>query len=125
MKANAILFKAFFEVIVSIKLYHYQVISGFRHSRCDWMFKNFLGHSDRFLETMQGHSKYGRISVKNDMNLHITTLTDSNIQDYFQDFALFLTDVVPKMIDNDVELLNVRDELLADVNQFKYLMTFT
>ncbi len=122
MKNNVKLFVAFFEVLVSVKLYHYQVTSGFRHEKCDWMFDKFLKHTDRFLETLQGH--VGRISVANHLDLHVTSLTDDNVQKYLKEFGLFLERVVPDMINNQPDLLNIRDDLLADINQFIYLMTF-
>ena len=116
------LFKAFFEILVTVKLYHYQVESGFRHEKCDWFFERFIKHADDFLETMQG--KYGRIQQSNSLNLVILSLNDRNVNRYMIEVGRFLEEVVPKYIKNDPELMNIRDELLGDVNQFRYFMKF-
>lgn len=120
------LFKSFFEIIVTVKLYHYQVKSGFKHEKCDWFFEHFLDHADQFLETMQGRDEYGRIHVDaKGLDFHIKSLSDENVQQYMTDVGRFLSDYLPTHIENDSELMNIRDELLSDVNQFKYFMKFT
>ena len=102
MKISSLLFKSFFEIIMTVKLYHYQVKSGFKHEKCDWFFDNFLGHADKFLETMQGRDEYDRINVNSvGLDLHIKSLNDNNVQQYMNEVGKFLVDFLPHHIKHD------------------------
>jgi hypothetical protein len=41
---------------------------------------------------------------------------------YYREFLKGLSDILDPRMDSD--LLNIRDEILADINQFLYLLTF-
>ena len=55
-------FAKWFEVMSTLKLYHYTVISGFKHEKTDFAFSKCLDLGDKFLEVAQG--KQGRMKPK-------------------------------------------------------------
>ena len=47
-----------------------------------------------------------------------------SMQEYLDDFTEFLMSLSEKLIQGeDTDLLNIRDEILAEVNKMKYLLT--
>ena len=100
-----------------IKLYHFQTRLYSGHKTSDSYYSKFLELSDQFLEVAQGI--YGRISLKH-FNISGDTLRDSSIIAYLTKFGKYLETMEAQSITN-TDLLNIRDEMLAEVNQFKYL----
>jgi hypothetical protein len=58
------------------------------------------------------------------MNITLAGSTEKSIVAFFEDAREWLTNDLPKMIkDRDTDLLNIRDEILAEINQTLYLFT--
>ena len=57
------------------------------------------------------------------MAIHFNALNDDNIIEELVKFRLILK-MFDKLMANNTELLNIRDEMLGDVEQFTYLLTF-
>jgi len=114
-----------FALIFSVKIFHYRTQYYGAHKAADKFFKNFLETSDKFLEVYQG--KYGRIVFDGkSIDLAIPVLTDDNIQAYLAKESNYLSNNLKDLLhnENDGDLLNIRDELQAIVDQFKYLLIF-
>ena len=109
-----------------IKLYHWQTHSHARHRSTDDFVHDFIKLVDTFVETYQG--KYGRIYLGTctrglllmDMYDH-----DDGPDKYLSQAGTFLLEGLPAHLDadKDTDLLNLRDEMLALVNQLQYLFT--
>ena len=112
----------FFELQTNIKLYHWMTTSFARHNAADKLFDNLLEYSDKFMEVYIG--KYGRPSMTK-TNIQLQNLNDKNIIKFLDDKSNFLLQELPKHLSasTDTDLLNIRDELLANINQTKYLFT--
>lgn len=113
----------FFEVILTIKLYHWKTYSYASHKATDELYSSLNEKMDQFMEILLGkmpgrmnfHSKAVRVHDYNSPN------ELKNFIDGFKGYMESLTEKVNVAEDSD--LLTVRDEVLADLNKFSYLLT--
>jgi hypothetical protein len=67
--------------------------------------------------------KYGRIFSASTFDISLDNYSDS-FSEYNDDFISFLSEEIPSYLnEGDTDLLNIRDEILGNVNQLKYLLT--
>lgn len=113
-----------FELQNNIKLYHWMTLSYSRHKAADELIDKISELSDHLIEVYVG--KYGRPSMSaKTSNIHLQNLDDKNIIKYLDDSIAFLLRDIPKLLTkDDVDMLNIRDEMVAALNQTKYLFTF-
>lgn len=109
----------FFKHQFILKMYHFQTESYGAHKASDSYLDTFLDNLDKFFEIAQGI--YGKLTLKK-VHFNFNTLNDSNINNELNSFIDFL-ERMKKNINNS-DLLNIIDEMLGNVNQFKYLLTF-
>jgi hypothetical protein len=106
---------------VQVKFFHWQTKIYAKHIALDGLFDAIIGNIDEFTEIAMG--KYGRIDVAG-LSYTFTNVSDENVisvVDGAIDMCIKLTDTLDAKVDTD--LLNLRDELLAKLNQTKYLLT--
>ena len=124
----------FFEHQMSIKMLHFQTKSYGAHKSLDCYLCKFNSNFDRFMETAQGSrvkiigsdeglSTDGRLTNK-DIAVNVTMLTDGNIDSHITSFKRVLNSQIPTTFGTHLGLLAIRDEMLADVDQLQYLLTF-
>jgi hypothetical protein len=104
------------------KILHWQTMSFSQHKSFDEIVNNLSGHIDEFIETYMG--KYGRVIAAGTFNLTLNNYKDANfnaITDAYINFMISLSNILDTSKDSD--LLNIRDEILASLNQLKYLLT--
>ncbi len=113
----------FFSIEKSIKLYHWQTKFYSRHKSTDNLVDIIASISDKFMETYQG--RYGKLSL-NSTEIKVTALNDSNVVSYLEEIASVLESFVEKGFvgEKDTDLLNIRDELLSEINKSMYLFSF-
>lgn len=109
--------KFFFTLQLLIKLYHWNTLLYSRHKATDEFLENFAKKIDKFTEVYMGKYKV-KPSVEN-IKLDISFLTDDNMILLLNQSRDFLNDLNNYKLESD--LLNIRDEILADVNQTLYL----
>jgi hypothetical protein len=115
----------FFDLQTNIKLYHWMTTSYPRHKASDDLSEKILDTSDRFMEVYIG--KYGRPTMnKKHSNIYLQKLDDKNVVKYL-DYAInfLLNDLMLCINKSDVDLLNIRDEMVGTLNQTKYLFTLS
>jgi DNA-binding ferritin-like protein len=107
-----------------VKLYHWKTRSFAEHKATDELYDRLNDHIDKFIEVLLG---------KDQTRIHIVEaridLLEFNKKSEFQErifeYRTFLTELdIFFDKSRDTDLLNIRDEVLADINQFLYLMTF-
>ena len=114
----------FIEMINLVKLYHWKTKSYAKHQATDELFEKLNKHTDQFVEILIGKDEK-RIKK---MNKCINVLQAENDKEFkskvykFREFLTNMNDYFHAKKDSD--LLSIRDEILADINQFLYLMTF-
>lgn len=113
------------EVQNQVKIYHFQTSSYARHLASDRLFTSLITNIDRFGEVFQ-NSK--RIKIGKGLKITVENYTDKQMFIYLSNFAIWLETELPKLISgyrkSYDDLLNIRDEILADVNQTLYLFSF-
>lgn len=113
----------FFHLQTNIKLYHWMTTSFARHKAADELVDSVTSLGDKFMEVYIG--KYGRSSLaKKDASIQLLQLNDKNVVEFLDVSIKFLLQDLSKMLKKeDVDLFNLRDELVASLNQAKYLFT--
>lgn len=102
-----------------MKLYHWRTKSFARHKASCKFMELFDEKMDRFAEVLFG-SKNKRF--QKDCDLILKQHDDNEMVECAKNFRQYLQKDIP--IDKkDTDLLNIRDEILADVNRLLYLFT--
>ena len=114
----------FLQYATLIKLYHWNTQHYSRHKATDQLYENIQTGMDKFVEIYIGI--YGRKEVfKGKPNpLDIKILNDREAISLLDSIVKFLEDDIPKYV-KSTDLLNIRDEILGNVNQTKYLFTLS
>lgn len=105
------------------KIFHWQTKSYAQHKAFGKIYDNLTETIDTFVETFMG--KYGRVIASSTFDLTLNNY-DESFADLNEEFIAFLSDELPSYLaDGDTDLTNIRDEILGDVNQLKYLLTLS
>jgi len=114
-----------------IKLYHWNTYSFGEHRATDELYEKMNGHIDKFMEVLLGkevelHPTSGRLDINN-LNIKIPAIyTREELTEYIQVIKSYLITIGEKVklevVYND-DLFNIRDEIVADLNNFIYLLT--
>jgi hypothetical protein len=120
------LVKLFLEMLTTIKLYPWNTHSYARHKATDELHEKLSDLVDEFVEVMQGKMfSPNRVRIINDEIHAITPETKMKMVDkilYYIEQLQNLNNVFSSKKDSD--LLNIRDEMMAHLNQFLYLFSF-
>ena len=109
-----------------LKIYHWSTKNYARHKSSDDFFDNLTTKMDKFIETMSGiegvhisipKGASGKFNFKNE--------TDKSIVKLLKDFREWLINSLPKYLKKNTDLLNIRDDILSDVNNTLYLFTIS
>lgn len=110
----------FLHLINEIKLFHWMTQSYAKHMATDALVSKLQDLSDKFVEVYIG--KYGRPNF-NKKELAFALKVHDN-QEVINHAMIYLTTHVMSYIKPaDGDLLNIRDEMLAELNQAKYRLT--
>lgn len=106
-----------------MRILHWQTTSFARHNAYGGIYDTIDDLLDKFAEVCMG--KYGRIELNDEISeLKLKNMKDLSINSYLNDFCEFLVDLTGEFDDEkDTDVLNIRDEVLAEVNKLKYLLT--
>jgi len=105
------------------KVYHWQtqrkVGSFAQHNAFGTAYDELTNLIDDFIEIFQG--KHGAIIGKNGFTINLQNLDDNPVA-FVDEFIQYLIHNVTESLDPtaDTDLLNIRDEMLAILNQTKY-----
>ena len=106
-----------------LKLYHWQTHVYSRHVATDKHLKKLEKSIDSYVEIYIG--KYGRpkISGKNSL-ITIHNLSEAGATRMIVAAVKYLQGPLSKTLNtSDTDLINIRDEIIADLNQLLYLFT--
>lgn len=103
-----------------VKLYHWQTGSFARHKATDDLTAALDLSIDSFVEAYMG--RYGRPKVTGSIHLH--NFSESAARAFVAQETKYLEQELPRRIGkNDTDLLNIRDEILSELNKVLYLFT--
>ena len=117
----------FLEMLLMVKLYHWKTHSFATHKATDELYESLNENIDKFIEVL-----LGKTGVRIDLMNHKTiSLIDLNSKDklkekieMFKSYLVGITNNKTIRSMKNSDLLNIRDEILGNLNQFLYLLTF-
>jgi hypothetical protein len=105
------------------KIFHWQTKFFSQHEAFGKIYESLGENMDEFIETYMG--RYQRIYASNGRFLIKLDNYSESYLAFVDAFIYFLRDELPTCLGpEDTDLLNIRDEILGNVNQLKYLLTF-
>ena len=108
-----------------IKFYHWTTKSYSRHVASDSLVTDLSSNMDKFIEVMQG-SENKRLVLPKNTKMPFKIESDSSVIVLLEDFKKWLISDLPTYLSKkDTDLLNIRDEILADVNKTLYLFSLS
>jgi len=108
----------FLEMLLMVKLYHWKTHSFATHKATDELYESLNENIDKFIEVL-----LGKTGVRIDLMNHKTiSLIDLNSKDKLKEKIDGFKSYLVGLTNSD--LLNIRDEILGNLNQFLYLLTF-
>jgi len=117
----------FFEMLLMVKLFHWKTHSYATHKATDELYSKLNEDIDKFIEILLGKTG-SRIDLMGQKSI---PLIDLNSQEQlkskigsFKSYLVGLTNNKALNSMTNTDLLNIRDEILGDMNQFLYLLTF-
>ena len=117
----------FFEILLMVKLFHWKTYSYATHKATDKLYDSLNDNMDKFIEVLLGKTGT-RINLSNKKSISLVDLTSQEQLkakvESFKKYLVSLTNNRSLNSMNDTDLLNIRDEILGDLNQFLYLLTF-
>ena len=117
----------FLETLNTIKLFHWKTHSYATHKATDELYSKINDNVDTFVEVLLGKCvnrvKLGHVK-------HISLKDFNHVEEFkremenFKSYLIGLNSNKGLQLMSNSDLYNIRDELLANVNQFLYLLTF-
>lgn len=117
----------FLELLMMIKLFHWKTTSYATHKATDELYSKLNEDIDKFIEVL-----LGKTGIRtNLLNKHTISLVDLSTTEQmvkkiniYKSYLVGLTNNFFMRSMTNTDLLNIRDEILGDLNQFLYLLTF-
>ena len=115
--------KMFLEMINMVKLYHWKTRSYSEHKATDELYENLSDKIDRFLEVLMGKDQTRINLIESKIKL-LDPDSTKLFKDQIFKYREFLEDIdIYFDRHDDSDLLSIRDDILADLNQFLYLLS--
>ena len=117
----------FLQMLNTVKLYHWKTTSYSQHKATDELYSELNSSIDSFVEIMLGKNG-SRVNLTGTKSIPLLDYTElGGFKQEVERYKTFLINM-----DNDfnlksnmnTDLMNVRDEILGQLNQFTYLLTF-
>jgi len=114
----------FLQLRNQIKLYHWQTKVYARHIATDKILEDIEKNIDSFVEIYIGKYRRPRVTGANAV-IHLQNLTEAGATRLIKAAIKHLQGPLSRSLKSveDSELINLRDEMIADLNQLLYLFT--
>jgi len=103
-----------------LRIFHWQTDSYAQHKAFGKIYESLDDLVDSFVEKYMG--TFGRSKPTTTFVLELKPLSTSNVDIAIQHFIDYLKDMNNEIPDN-TDLLNIRDEILGEIHQLKYLLS--
>ena len=101
---------------------HWQTFGDAKHRSYGEIYDILGDQIDSFVEAMMG--KYGRPSFPDEFMVAFQDIKSINLQNFVDGIVEFLVSMTEQLDGKyDTDLLNIRDEILLQINKLKYLLT--
>jgi len=125
---NGYIVTVFLQMLNTVKLYHWKTHSYATHKATDELYSDLNKNIDTFIEVLLGKTGT-RVNLNGQKTLPLHDYNnEANFKseiEYYKQFLVNMNRDAGVNITNNSDLLNIRDELLGNLNQFTYLLTFT
>jgi len=117
----------FLELLIMVKLYHWKTHSYATHKATDELYSSLNSNIDKFIEVLLGKTN-SRIDLMNQKSISLVDLnSQERLIERIKECKRCLVDLnkdafMDSMANTD--LFNIRDEILGNLNQFLYLLSF-
>jgi len=127
-KSNSIksrIIQKFLGLLVLVKLYHWKTKSYAQHKATDEFYGKLNENIDKFVEVLLGKTETRIRMVEKKLDM-IDSASTEEFKDRIYEYREFLTTDLNRIFKGkgNSDILSVRDDILVDLNQFLYLMTF-
>jgi DNA-binding ferritin-like protein len=117
----------FITILNTVKLYHWKTRSYATHKATDQLYDDLNENIDKFIEVLLGKSG-DRVNLTRVKSIQLKDYTSiEELKREINEFKEYLvglnTNSTMKLMSN-TDLYNIRDEILGNLNQFLYLLTF-
>ena len=118
----------FLQMLNTVKLYHWKTSSYAQHKATDKLYSGLNDSIDTFVEIMLGKNGGSRLDLTGTKSIPLMAYTD--IIDFkrevekYKDFLISMSNDASLNVNANSDLMNTRDEILGQLNQFTYLLTF-
>lgn len=113
----------FLSILNQIRVFHWQTNSFAEHEALGKLYESLDELIDEFVEVFSG--RYGKVPKANEVfdAKARNYVRNEDTKAYLDEIADYLSKEVDDFLEEeDTELLNIRDEMLAAVNRTKYLL---
>ena len=101
---------------------HWQTKSYAKHIAYGEFYSTLDGLIDKYTETCMG--KHGRPDFNGEFSLSFQDIKVFSAQNFLDTSTDFIMGIAGSLDPNeDTDLLNIKDEILAEINKLKYLLT--
>jgi len=123
-QSEATIVLTFIQMLNTVKLYHWKTYSYAQHKATDKLYDDLNDHIDKFMEVMLG-KQTTRVDLSAIKNLRLLDFNNvQQLKKQVESYKAFLINMDAKFDAHmNSDLLNIRDEILGDLNQFSYLLT--
>jgi DNA-binding ferritin-like protein len=117
----------FLEMLIMVKLYHWKTSSYATHKATDELYTSLNANIDKFIEVLLGKAG-NRIQLMDKKSISLIDLNSPERLraeiNSFKNYLVAITNSPAIRLMSNTDLLNIRDEILGNLNQFLYLLTF-
>lgn len=116
----------FLEMLMMVKLFHWKTTNYATHQATDELYTKLNKNVDEFIEILLGKN-HSRTNLMKHKKIRLIDLSDKQmLEKEIKHFKHYLVDLnnhkyIKRMSNTD--LLNIRDTILGDLNQFLYLLS--
>ena len=116
--------RALLDMTTAVRLYHWNTRSFAQHKATDELYAKLDANVDRFVEVLLGKGREP-VELANARGRSVDAKGARAFSAKIHEYRAFLIDMDAYFGGpGDSDLLSIRDDILGDVNQFLYLMTF-
>ena len=109
-------------ILAQFQIFHWQTEKMKDHKTFDDFTENFKELGDKLMEVIQG--KYGRITLGEDVSMPIRNIQELDPYQFVENCIDIFNVCQTNIFNEDQEIVAILDEVIADLQQLKYLLTF-
>lgn len=104
-----------------LRIYHWQTEDYSKHKAFGKAYENLDSLIDSFIEEFMG--KYGKIRSQEIITISLKNIDELNPNQFIETIVKFLTSDIQSILkEEDTNLLNIRDSILSELHELKYLL---